>query len=74
MCADCVCCAPLPPCPTHAQIPVAFAQAAYLLYTNCTSYPSRVLWFYLIYIITIFLLFNDFSNKTYKKTADKKKN
>jgi elongation of very long chain fatty acids protein 4 len=49
-------------------------QAAYLLYTNCTSYPSRVLWFYLIYIITIFLLFNDFSNKTYKKTADKKKN
>ena len=56
------------------------AQAIYILYFGC-EFPSNITWMYLFYIISLFLLFENFSRNTYKddkgvkaKTdADKKK-
>merc|ERR1719265_576331 len=48
-------------------------QAGYLLLNDC-SFPRKLTWFYLGYIISMLVLFNDFSNKTYgKKKKDKSK-
>ncbi|CEM23134.1 unnamed protein product [Vitrella brassicaformis CCMP3155] len=47
------------------------SQAAWLLANGC-PYPPRVTWMYLIYIISLLLLFQDFANREYgkkKKTA-----
>eukprot|EP00035_Acanthoeca_spectabilis_P035650 m.35737 g.35737 ORF g.35737 m.35737 type:complete len:287 (+) comp7471_c0_seq1:56-916(+) len=41
------------------------AQALYIRYNNC-PYPAPLTWFYLFYIISLFILFNQFSQRTYK--------
>jgi elongation of very long chain fatty acids protein 4 len=46
------------------------AQACYLLYTGC-AYPRNLTWMYLVYIISLLVLFTQFSNKTYKKGTKK---
>jgi len=45
------------------------AQAAYILYNNC-AYPHAVTWFYLIYIISLFALFNNFNSKRWAKKPE----
>eukprot|EP00916_Digyalum_oweni_P018724 GHVL01031309.1.p1 GENE.GHVL01031309.1~~GHVL01031309.1.p1 ORF type:complete len:280 (+),score=29.02 GHVL01031309.1:67-906(+) len=41
-------------------------QGAMLIYYKC-AYPHRLSWLYLMYIITLFLLFKNFANETYHK-------
>ena len=43
-------------------------QAAYLLYNQC-AFPPRVTVMYLIYIVSLLLLFTDFDRKTYSEPA-----
>eukprot|EP00039_Didymoeca_costata_P018623 m.334257 g.334257 ORF g.334257 m.334257 type:complete len:304 (-) comp17320_c0_seq1:63-974(-) len=48
------------------------AQAIYILVNGC-PYPPRVTVFYLVYIISLFILFNNFKKRAYKPDASKKK-
>lgn len=48
------------------------AQAIYILYFGC-EFPRNVTIFYLGYIISLFLLFNNFRKKTYSKKDKKSK-
>lgn len=53
------------------------SQAAYLLYTNCSTYPPNITKAYLVYIISLLFLFGNFFIMSYiirgKKTNKKKK-
>eukprot|EP00598_Pedospumella_elongata_P006186 CAMPEP_0184978416 /NCGR_PEP_ID=MMETSP1098-20130426/8897_1 /TAXON_ID=89044 /ORGANISM="Spumella elongata, Strain CCAP 955/1" /LENGTH=278 /DNA_ID=CAMNT_0027501539 /DNA_START=90 /DNA_END=926 /DNA_ORIENTATION=+ len=51
------------------------AQAGYLLYYGCSSYPNRIIIAYLYYIMTLLALFAHFFVLSYvwKKPSDKKK-
>ncbi len=46
------------------------SQAGYLLAFNC-PYPQRITTAYFFYIITLIVLFLDFSKKTYSKSGAK---
>jgi elongation of very long chain fatty acids protein 4 len=48
-------------------------QAGYLLYTGCGAFPRNNTWFYLFYIISMLVLFNNFSQKTYRAKPGKGK-
>jgi elongation of very long chain fatty acids protein 4 len=41
-------------------------QAIYILVMGC-SYPTRITWFYLLYIISLFALFTQFSTQEYRE-------
>ena len=50
------------------------AQAGYLMFTSCTSFPSRITYAYLIYIVTLLFLFAQFFVASYMMPKkDKKK-
>lgn len=51
------------------------AQAGYLLYYGCSSYPNRIIIAYLYYIMTLLALFAHFFVLSYvwKKPSDKKR-
>lgn len=52
------------------------AQAIYLLYSECTSFPPRVTMIYLVYIQSLFWLFMNFFIKNFfqaKKSSEEKK-
>jgi len=49
------------------------AQAIYLLYFKC-PFPRNVTFFYLFYIISLFILFQNFYKKTYTPKSNSKKN
>ena len=36
------------------------AQAGYLLYNDCKAYPQRIITVYLVYIVSLLLLFANF--------------
>lgn len=46
-------------------------QAIYILVMGC-PYPNRITWFYLFYIISLFALFTQFSNREYKDISTAK--
>ena len=48
-----------------AQFLTMNAQAIYLLYSNCKTFPTRVTQIYLFYIITLFILFMKFFIDSY---------
>jgi len=58
------------------QFLIMNAQAIYILATGC-PFPHNITWMYLIYIISLFLLFQNFYQRTYTKrptpVTDKKK-
>jgi len=58
------------------QFLIMNVQAIYILYFKC-PFPHNITWMYLFYIISLFLLFQNFYVKTYTKkpssTGDKKK-
>ena len=55
-----------------AQFVIMISQAVYMLYNGCPS-PKNVTILYLVYIISMFVLFNNFRKRAYsKKTKDKK--
>ena len=41
------------------------AQAGWLLYTNCSTYPKNIIIAYLIYIFSLFILFANFFVMSY---------
>jgi len=47
-------------------------QAIHILYSNC-AFPHNITWFYLIYIVSLFILFQNFYNRTYSKRPQKPK-
>jgi len=51
-----------------AQFIVMNVQAIYMIYFKC-PYPQNITWFYLIYIISLFVLFQNFYQRTYTKKA-----
>jgi elongation of very long chain fatty acids protein 4 len=50
------------------QFVTMMAQAALMLAMQC-DYPSRITWLYLFYIISLFYLFTQFSNREYGTSA-----
>jgi len=64
------------PLVTNAQLiqfVTMMSQAGYLLVAGC-AYPQRITGMYLVYIFSLFLLFNNFKSKTYAKAkGDSKK-
>jgi len=46
-------------------------QAIYMIYFKC-PYPQPITWFYLFYIISLFLLFENFSRNTYAEAKGAK--
>jgi len=58
------------------QFLVMNAQAIYIIYFKC-PYPQNITWFYLIYIISLFILFQKFYTRTYsnstKRPSEKKR-
>jgi hypothetical protein len=57
----------LPPPPPHTHT----HTLRYLRYKGC-AYPGPLTWFYLFYIISLFVLFEQFKQRTYTKKDDKK--
>lgn len=54
------------------QFVTMMGQAAYMLTQGC-AYPQRITGMYLVYIFSLFLLFNNFKTKTYAKGKAGKK-
>ncbi len=48
------------------------AQAGYLLYNNCSTYPRNILIAYLVYILSLLVLFANFFIVSYVSGGDKK--
>jgi len=54
------------------QFLIMNAQAIYILAVGC-PFPHNITWMYLFYIISLFLLFQNFYQRTYKKRPTDKK-
>lgn len=49
------------------------AQAAYLLYFNCKEYPQKIISIYMVYIVSLLILFANFFIVSYMTDSSAKK-
>jgi phosphotransferase system glucose/maltose/N-acetylglucosamine-specific IIC component len=49
------------------------AQAGYLLYNDCKAYPQRIISVYLVYIVSLLILFANFFIVSYMTEGKKEK-
>ena len=55
------------------QFVVMNMQAGYLLYTDCKAYPQRIITTYLLYIVSLLILFANFFVVSYMSDGRRNK-